>query len=219
MTLVELGVSMLIVSIVLAGVASVFIGVMRSSRRAAVTTSTSADARIATEQITRELRVAVRPKGEQSAIVAATADSVTFYALLNRTGSAATGTVVPGRIRYAYDGTCVQRTWTPGAEITSPADTGPFYTWTAGSQTRCILRTTVAPQFAYYDSGAVENSATPAVALPGAASGLDLATRQSVRSIEITVSAGSAEEPDVPPAVVLARVTMNNVVNDTGGSS
>jgi type II secretory pathway pseudopilin PulG len=217
MTLVELAVSMFIVSIVLAGVSSVFIGVTRSSQRASVTTSTSADARIATEQITRELRVAVRPKGENSAIVSAAPDSVTFYALLNRTGAAATGTIVPTRIRYSYNGTCVQRVTTPGNEIVNPAATGPFYTWATGTETRCLLRTTAPLAFGYYDSGAVENSATPATAFPVPVGGLSLVTRQNVRSIEITVTAGSAENPHVPPAVVLARVTMSNVVNDTGG--
>jgi hypothetical protein len=210
-TLTELAVAAAITSIVLAGVGAVFVGSLKVTHVMQVKTSTSADVRIAMEEITRELRVAVTPKGEESALVSADGGSVTFYALLNRTGSAATSDVVPTKVAFSYDGTCVRVTKTPGTVVASPGPSGPYYTWTGGTTT-CVLRTTSAPAFSYYPTGAITVSGVdvPPLAIPGG--GLVLADRQQVLSVEVTLSAVDASSSTVPASTAMGRVTLANLV-------
>jgi prepilin-type N-terminal cleavage/methylation domain-containing protein len=208
-SLVELLVAMMVGSILLAGVATVFIGTLRAVRTVNVKTASAADVRLGMESMSRTLRVAVQPAGTDAAVVSATSSSVSFYALLNRTGAAATAQPTPTLVEYAWNGTCVTEAQTPARTVTSPPATGPFYAWDTGRQSRCVFRTAVAPVFTYYGDGVTTTA-------------LDLtagATRADIESVQVVLTAKDAANSDVSPVVSTARVTLRNVVYAAGGSA
>lgn len=219
MSLVELAVTAAITSVVLAGVATVFIGSVRTVRTVNSQTSTSADARIGMESITRNLRVAIRPDGESSALVLATSDAVSFYALINRTGAAATSSLVATLVELSYDGTCINEAHTPARTLTSPPTGGPFYAWDTGRTSTCLLRTSVAPQFAYYATPVLTDSSgvdIPPLTVP--TGGLATADLTTVQSIQVTLVVKEAANPTLAGSTSLSRVTLTNVLSDDGGS-
>lgn len=218
MSLVETIVAMAIGSIVLAGVGTVFVGAINTTRRVAVTTSLSADSRIAMEEVSREIRVAVKPDGIAAALTLAKANTVSFYALLNRTGGSATTDVAPTLISYVWNGTCLNVVKTPGTAISGATSPGPYYTWTTGATTKCLLRTSVAPTFAYYTTSAITLSGSDVAAMTLPASGLVTTDLALVESIQVTITAKDAANPSVPAVVVLNRITLNNIVSSLGGS-
>jgi Tfp pilus assembly protein PilW len=218
MSLVELSVTMLIAGIVIAAVGAVFISTVDVVRTTGSQTSTAADARIGMEAMTRSLRVAVRPDGLPSAFQSAESGHVAFYALLNRTGTDAPEDLAPTLVEYTYDGTCVLEAQTPGTALTSPPDGGPYYSWTTGRTEKCLLRTTVAPAFAYYDTPVLATGGVDVAPLTVPASGLSSAVSATVVSVQVTLVVTDAQNPDLPGVTNLSRVTLTNVVTDLGGS-
>jgi hypothetical protein len=218
-SLVELAVAAAITSVVLAAVGAVFVGALRTVRTVNSQTSTSADARIGMESITRSLRVAVRPDGLSSALVSATASSLSFYALINRTGVDATATLAPTLVEFSYDGTCIREAHTPARTLSSPPTGGPFYAWDTGRTEKCLIRTTTAPAFAYYTTPVLASGGTDIAPLTLPGSGLAAATLPTVQSIQITLVVKDAANPSLAGVTNLSRVTLDNVVSDTGGSS
>jgi hypothetical protein len=215
---VELAVTAAVATIVLAGVATVAVGALSAVRSIAVRTATSADARIAGEAVTRSLRVAVRPKGEQAALVSATTTSVSFYALLNRSGAALTTDAVPSLVELGWTGSCLTRRITAGVVVTNPASTGPFYTWTPAGTATCLARTTTAPAFAYYASAQISSGGVDTAPLSLASgSSLTATDRRSVQSVQVALSVVDPRYPTVPGAPASFRVTLANVLTDAGG--
>lgn len=215
MTLVELLVAMFVTSILLAGVATVFSGTMRGVRTVNTKTGTTADARIAMEAISRTLRVAIIPTNESSALVTAGPSTLTFYALINRTGSA-TATPLPSLIEYAWNGTCVTEAQTLGRTLTVPASSGSTLAWDTGRTSKCLARTSIAPVFSYYKADASSGAnAFTLIALPP--SGLALAARQTVISVRAAITISDANNPDVSGVPVTDQVTLINVQTITGG--
>ena len=212
-SLVELVVTMAISSVVLAAVSAVFIGAVRSVRTVQSETAASADARIGMEAMTRALRVAVQPDGQPSALVSATTNGITVYALINRTGAAVTTSLTPTKVAFSYDaGTkCVNETDTP-ASGSSP------YTWTTGSRTRCLLRTTVAPTFAYYTTPVLASGGVDIAPLTVPGSGLAATDLPTVQSVQVTLAVKDPANPSLAGVTSLSRVTLTNVLADTGGS-
>ncbi len=210
LSLVELLVAGLLTSIVLAAVATVFVGSLQVVRVVTVKTSTSADARIALEAVTRTIRVATKPSGESSAVTVAKGDAVSFYALINRT----TGTAqpLPALVEYSYDGLCVNEATTPGRALTNPPAAGPYYAWDTGRRVKCLVRTSVAPQFVYYATGAISLAGADVTPITVPASGLVLTDRVMVTSIQVTVTAKDRSNPDIGGMPVMDRVTLNNLV-------
>lgn len=213
LSLVELMVTMAISSIVLAGVSTVFIGAVRTLRSVQAQTSSSADARIGMEAITRSLRVAIRPEGQPSALVSATSNGITFFAMINRTGADTTAALTPTKIAYAYDaGTaCLNETRTP-ASGAAP------YVWTTGSTTRCLLRSTVAPTFAYYTTPVLATGGVDIAPLTVPGGGLAAAELLTVQSIQVTLVVKDPANPTLPGVTSLSRITLTNVISTTGGS-
>lgn len=219
MSLVELSVTMLIAGIVLAAVGAVFVAAADVVRTTGSQTSTAADARIGMEAMTRSLRVAIRPDGLSSAFETADTGQVAFYALLNRTGTDAPEELAPTLVEYSYDGTCVLEAQTPGTALASPPSGGPYYSWTTGRTEKCLLRTTQAPTFAYYDTPVLATGGTDVSPLTVPSGGLSTATSATVVSVQVTLVAKDAQNPDLPGVTNLSRVTLTNVVTDLGGSS
>lgn len=204
-TLVEFVVAAVLTSLVAAATVGVFAGALRSMRHASVRNATAADVRVAMEQVTRELRVATVPSGAAAALVSATPTALSFYSAIDRTGT----DVHPYRIDYTYDGTCLKVTQTPSLDKTATPDT-------ANARTTCLLRTTTAPSFTYYPSGAISVNGITTPALDASA-GLSAANLAAVRSVEITLSGQSADAADITGTPLRSRVTLTNVAAGAGG--
>lgn len=244
-TLVELLVVMVLTTVVLAAVGTVFVSTTRGVRETQVRTSTQADARTAMEAMSRSLRVAVAPPrgaptGPSSStpvagpFTSASPTSVTFYANLQRTAVSfatsgpTTAPVVranlqaPWLITFAYDSTrsCVTETRTPAVVNTgSNASTVP-YTWPASSSTtKCLARTTTPPSFSYFTSGVIAaGGATPApITQTSSAATLTPAEAGSVVSVGISVVVRDPSAVDLPPTTTTDRVTLVNVLASQAG--
>ncbi|GLY30585.1 hypothetical protein [Kineosporia sp. NBRC 101731] len=206
LTLAELSVTMGIASVLMIAIGVVFISTIRGVTTISVKTSTTADARITMEAMTRSLRVAYKPAGQEAAIVSAASAQITFYALLNRTGSTAYTAPNPTLVRYAYDGTCINQTLTPA---TVAAD--GTMTWNTGASTTCLARTSTGPTFSYYVSAVTDTALI-------AGTGLSLTDRQQVRSIGMDISVRSAANQNVTAVPLTDRVSLTNLVADDSNS-
>lgn len=208
---------------VLAGaVGAVFIGAADTVRTATAKNATTADTRIAMEAITRTVRVAVRPVGETAAVVDARADRLTFYASLDRGPAPSPGqpatqsTTRPTRVTYAHDAAtgCLTETQVPAAANTAADAAARPLLWTGAGSTRCLVRTTSAPAFTYYDVGTAEaapgGSAAPPLAL--GAAGLPPAGLPTVVSVGVAVTVTDPGAPDVRGVSARDRVTLANVL-------
>lgn len=202
-TLVELLVAMGVASVLLVAIGVVFQAVTSGVRTIDTQVSTVGDGRIAMEAMTRSLRVAaIPPAGNQtSAVLTATQNSVSFFSLLNRTGSPATTTPNPTLITYSFDGTCINETRTPQRTASDGS-----VLWDQNAGTTCLARTTTAPVFAYYTSGL---STTTALTVP--LTGLTAANRVNVRSIQVSLTVTDPKNPSVKPIRLTDRVTLTNV--------
>nr|WP_269811154.1 prepilin-type N-terminal cleavage/methylation domain-containing protein [Kineosporia rhizophila] len=208
LTLVELMVTMGVASVLMVAIGVVFLGTIRGVTTINVKTAATADARITMEAMTRSLRVAVRPVGVDAAIVSATMNQVSFYSLLNRTGTPAATAPNPTLVRYWHDGSCVNQSSTPA---TTGADGS--LTWNpAGTRTICLARTVTAPVFTYYLTSATTTEMT-------IGSGLSLNDRNLVRSVGISLSMKSAASPTVSPVPLVDRVTLTNLIADDSNSA
>ncbi len=214
MTVVELVVAASISVMVLAAVAVVVIVTASTTRESTVRAGNTREVRGAAEIITTALRVGVRPAGEPAAVLTAKPDEIAFYALLNRTGAAATAALAPTRVRYFWDPTtkCLTQSRIVGAAVTSPPAGGPFWTWTAAPEVRCVMKTTTAPQFSYYNTAQISVGATPVPSLTAGSSGLAGATLPQVNSVQMLITAQNPTNPDVPGSTVLDRVTLSNAL-------
>ncbi|WP_460435382.1 PilW family protein [Angustibacter speluncae] len=210
MSLPELLVTMGLAAIVLTALAAVFVNTMESVRFVTTKTSTTNDARIAMEAMSRSLRVAVIPKGETSALVSAQAGSVEFYASLAR--STTQSSEIPTKLRYAYNPTtrCLEETQV----VATPrvGDPARPYQWTSAGATKCLIRTNAAPQFSYYTDGRITDDLGATVApLAVPSGGLALADRQRVVSVRVTIVVQDPGATEVPGTLTVNRVTLVNV--------
>jgi hypothetical protein len=211
-SLVELLVSMVLASVIVGAAIGVLIGVAQVTRGLQITNTSSADARIAMEILTRTLRAAARPSGEPAALVRADSSGLTLYALINRSGTAQLSDPVPTRVVYGYDGTCLTETRTDGTRLVGAVPGGQMFFWGVARPPRCVLRTGTAPTFRYLRSavlGAAGGMAAPAIGLPRGGL-VDPVTLGEVASIEIRLSAW-AGGPD-HGIEVLGQVTLSNVL-------
>ena len=213
----ELAVTAAVGSIVLAGVATVAVGALKASRTISVRAATSADTRLVGEVVTRSLRTAVRPKGQGAAIVTGTTTSVTFYALLNRSGTPQATDAVPSLVELGWDGTCITRRITAGVAVTAPPATGPFWTWTPAGTAVCLARTATAPAYSYFATAVLASGGVDTAPITLAGSSLAAGDLRSVQSVEVRVTVTDRRHPEVPGAPLLSRVTLANVLTDAGG--
>ncbi|TNM64496.1 hypothetical protein FHN55_13280 [Streptomyces sp. NP160] len=239
-TLVELLVVMALTTVVLAAVGAVFVSATRSVRETQVLTNTQADARTAAEAMSRSLRVAVVPPqgaptgpSSEAAVrtpfVSAAADSVSFFANVQRTPVTSTTSgpstaplvravlQAPSLITFAHDaGTgCITETRTPAVVNTGPDAAATPYTWPGPGTTKCLAATTQAPVFSYFTSGVIAEGA--------ASSQLDSTKPVSASQAKAIVSVGfvltvqSPTASDVAPTRVTDRVTLVNVLASQAG--
>jgi len=218
MSLVETLVGMGIATIVLAAVGTLFAGSVASVRSVSVTTATGAEVRVGMDAMTRTLRTAALPRGLTGAFVVADTGRMSFYALLNRSGAAQGTDTVPTRVDYSYDGTCVNQTQTPSTAVANPPPAGPLFTWTGPGQTSCLVRTSTAPVFRYFATGAISSGGVTNPPLTVPAGGItDAPTLASIQSVELLLTGSDPANPQVGAVPLLGRVTLTNVLTAPGG--
>jgi len=217
LTLIELSVAMMIFAVIATVVGVVTIGSLRASRTVTTRVNSTSDARLAMESVTRTLRVAVKPERESSAITLATPAAVTFYALINRTSS--TATPLPTKVEYYRDATshCLMQALTPARTLIPATATDPLYAWDTGRSEKCIVRTTQDPGasdpwFSYFTTGQLTVGSVPVSPLAASMSGLSLSDRQSVVSVEFTLTVTDPGNPAVKGTSDRARVTLGNLI-------
>jgi hypothetical protein len=199
-TLVELAVAGSVGTLLLALVAMLFIGALRTVGNVSARSTSTGDARVALESMSRTIRVAVRPPAADAALVSASPTGLSFWALLDHGGTVTDAAPPPTFVTYSYDGTCLRQTLTP-SPAGSLGGTPPAPAPGSGS---CLLRTTRPPVFSYYPSGAGASAlpADPQLATP------DLAR---VGSVKILVEAQDANHGDLGPLPVTVQVALENV--------
>ncbi|GAA3637626.1 hypothetical protein GCM10022223_65670 [Kineosporia mesophila] len=205
-TLVELSVAMGVASILMVAIGVVFFSTLRGVTTVNTKTSTTADGRIVMEAMTRTMRVAVRPAQFDSAFVSAGTGQVSFYSLLNRTGTPATVTPLATLVSYSYDGTCINQTLTPPR-----TDSTGNQVWDTGAVTTCLGRTTTPPVFTYYGAGSGTTSKLSATPLSSN-------NQKLVRSIQIDLSIQDSAQPSVAPVILTDRVTLSNLQKSASNS-
>jgi prepilin-type N-terminal cleavage/methylation domain-containing protein len=223
--LAELMVSMALFSIAVAAVAAVLIGTLDTVRFTTTKNRVTADARIGMDAVSRSLRVAVQPPGEDAAIVSATASGVSFYSSLDRGGAQTPDR--PTKVTYAHGAlggrTCLLETQVPASDNTGADSATKPFVWTSTGVTTCLVETATAPAFAYYDTGRLTDPTTGADTspLPVPSSGLELVDRQRVVSVQVDLAGEAAGAGDVPPVFARDRVTLSNLIEDldSGGTA
>jgi type II secretory pathway component PulJ len=200
LTLVELAVASAIGSLLLAVVATLVTGALRSIDVLTVRSGTVGDARIALEAMSRNIRVAVQPPGAAAPIVSGSATQLSFWALLDRGGSSTDTPPTPTFVTYRYDGHCLTQSLTPTPSGTVTV-TPPTVTAPAG----CLLRTTRPPVFSYYAAG--DATASPLPVNPQ----LVPADLLRVGTVRVLIAVQDPKRPDVAPLPVTVQVALENV--------
>jgi hypothetical protein len=200
-TLVELAVASAVGSLLLAVIATLLVGALRTVDVLTVRSGTVGDARIALDALSRNIRVAVQPPGAPAVLVYASPNELSFWALLDRSGAPADAPPAPTYVTYRYDGTCLTQRLTPAPAgtitVTPPAATGP-----AG----CLLRTTRPPVFTYYRLGDPTSAGSPLPASPR----LSAADLLQVGSVRVQVDVQDPRRRDVAPLPVTVQVALEN---------
>ena len=204
-TLSELLVSMMILSIVAVVCSTLMIATVRHHRLAAAKVETHADSRILLESLTRDLRVATaidQTGGSITSFEVASPVEMTFYSNLPNTA----GGGAPTKVNYKVDPTssCLRRTTVPGVKNSS---TGVITYPTTGTKSNCVAFgkvDTSKPLFTYNKvpdgTGAVLPATLPTeIALIG--------------NVSIRLSISSPDRPEVAPTEVMQTVTLANQTN------
>lgn len=201
----ELLVSMAMFGIVVAALGAVFVGLLDTTRIASTRTATTADARIAMEAMTRSLRVAIVPPGEEAAITVSEPNRVQFYSSLAR--GPGQDSARPTRVTYVYDAGsgCVNETQV----LADGPVAGPF-TWPGGGTTKCLIRTSSPPVFTYYTAGTIEQLDGTVVA-PIVPTTPD--QRATVVSVEAALDVQDPDQADINGVIARDRVTLSNVIS------
>jgi Tfp pilus assembly protein PilW len=208
----EMVVTSAVAGLLLAALGTVVVGLTQGARNLNTATGSSADVRIALEAMSRMLRVAYQPAGEPSAIVSAQADSVSFYALVDRTNGATPPP--PVLVGYSWNGTCLNESRTAGRLLPAVSGSGSLYAWDATPAVTCLLRTTSGPVFGYSTTGALGSTGADPAPLTIPAAGLSLVDRQTVLSVAVRVAGPASSR--APVVAASTRVTLQNVVAEAG---
>ncbi|WP_275263108.1 PilW family protein [Kineococcus radiotolerans] len=234
-TLVELLVGMSITGLVLAMLAAVTIGSMRSTSKVSSKNDVNNDARTAVSTMTQALRVAqpillvdgggnpvkINGRSVNQALEVATSASLTFYASMAASvpSPAIAADPPPTRVTYAYNTSrrCLAETTVPGTPAMNAANQR-YYRFTAAPTTRCLAFGTVnvdgSALFSYSTLPEATASMTAQYASPTAVSaagaGIAAAQLASVRQVNIhlvlsAVSGAASSTTGVNSSVTLVN--------------
>jgi Tfp pilus assembly protein PilW len=201
-SLVELSVTVVVASLLMACVTGVFLGGLRTIRSVDVSTSSVADARLAMETVSRSLRVAYQPPSASAAVVSATPSSLSFWALLNTSGAPSTTEPAPTLVQYSYDGRCLNQTQTRAG----------------ATRTSCLVRTARAPLFTYYPTGALDAGGAGPAAID-ATPQVRTADLNTIQSVQVAVTVQDPDRPGTVGVPVTVQVTLANVVAATAAGA
>jgi Tfp pilus assembly protein PilW len=203
-SLAELLVTMAVTSLVLVMGGAMYAGTLRTSQLAQAKTTSSSDARIAMEALSRDLRVAITPTAAPSAFVLAAPDQVTFY----RSRGAATATTDPvvDKVWYWVDAAahCLRR-----ATALKAATGWPTARPAGGCIAQGDLNTDV---FTYYPLTTTATPSPSALATPPAS--VADSSLPSVAAVGVRLRVRATAWPSVTPTELTQRVTLTNVTND-----
>ena len=202
LSLMELLVGMTIASIVLLGVGTLFVSSLRQNRTVTAKTTSTADARVGMEALTRDLRVAVVPSGQtttfNSPIATPVSSSrVSFYSSLGAT--TATTDPKPTLVTFYYDATkkCLVREMTPfGGSLTS------------NCLARGLINVSGAPLFTYYPLAADGTVSTTPYDPTAITSNLG-----TIASVAIKLQVTDPANPSVRPTELDDQVTLINILS------
>lgn len=216
-SLIEMIIVMTLLSLVVTLVATVFVSSLRQNRTVIAKTTSTADARIAMEALSRDLRVALPPDGASPAVSKAEPGHVEYYAALG--ASTATTDPLPSRVDFSIDSTvrCLRRDITPAVQV------GANLTWPAsGTVSTCVALGDVnadgSALFTYLPLATVLVPNPPAfdASAPGGVAATNLS---SIASVRINLRVTDTTSPAVPPTLVQGQVSLINVVNELQGGT
>jgi prepilin-type N-terminal cleavage/methylation domain-containing protein len=204
MSLMELIVAIMVTSIVLAIVGSMFVNVAKITSNSSATTTRTGTAANVMNEISTVIRPAVNNPvagndDADPAIVSGTALALTIYSFVDASPAAPAPTKVAFRIDA--QGNVVEDRWTAVASGAFWVFTGTVFTRTLGGPVQSPAGTD--PLFVYLDD-------LGAVLTPGT-SGLTLAQREAVASVRVTVNIANQPTTGSDPIVVVNTFGMPNL--------
>jgi prepilin-type N-terminal cleavage/methylation domain-containing protein len=210
-SLAEMLIAMSIASIIMLAIGTLFVSSLRQNRTVSGKTTSTSDARIAMEAMTRALRVASIPPGKPAALITATTTSLSFYSSLGT--STATNDPKPSLVTFTVDTTrrCLWREVTPATVV------GTTWSWpTTSKKSGCVARgdfnTDGTPVFTYFPLAADDTVSTTAYAQSAVAANLG-----NVASVGLAVEVGDTRYPAVGPSTLQDQVTLINVATALAG--
>jgi len=208
LSMTELLITMMIASILMIAMGTMFVSGLRQNRTVTGKTTSTADARIAMEAMTRALRVATIPPGQSAAVVSATPTAVSFYSSIG--ASTQTTDPKPSLVTFRIDTTnrCLWREVTPATVV------GTTWTWpTANKVQSCVARGDIAsPLFTYFPVNADGTIDTTAFATTALSSNLG-----NLAAVGLSLSVTDTANPGVKPTTLQDQVTLINVATAQAG--
>lgn len=219
-TLVELSVTMLILSLVVTAATASFISSNRTASVVDNRIENLGQAQILMRNATKDLRTATPTNsGNNPAIIIGTPWDITFYAYLNTTSASPTATVYPNKVRLYVDTTnptnptLHEQVWTPTDTTVDP----PLYGGAAKDRFvgQFVTNTPASgiPAFEYYDNSSP--APLPIVpAGPSSPTGTTLTDTQrgQVYAIKISLRVRKSNLPAVKGTLLTNRVRLPNVI-------
>lgn len=220
-TIVELAVTMLIMSIVAVATLTLVIGFERSNAQNMARQDQIDEVRTAVLHVSTTLRSAVAPSQlpecsdgscPDDAFIEASGYLMRFYANLDNPD----GSVGPSRVEYYLDGTTLmQAVQVPDSAVPGPSGFQYCDARADGASAACAARLTEmplafnvvqdasTPLFSYYKQGAVEM-------VPASGGSLTAAELANVLSVDVHVVSQVAQAEKADPTEVVQRVTLPN---------
>jgi hypothetical protein len=209
-TLVEVSVTMVLGALVLTLIGSLFMSSLRQNRTVTARTMATADARIALEGLTRDLRVAIAPNASTPAMIFAGPRQVTFYA--SRGPSTATTDPRPSKVDYQIDtgAACLRRTITTAAVAGNGTVSWPAANARSTCLARGVFNAGSAQLFTYWPWS---KTGTPApTAFPMSGGQVSAASLDDIASVQITLTNADTANPAVKPVRLTDQVSLMNVI-------
>jgi type II secretory pathway pseudopilin PulG len=204
----ELLVVMMLASILMLAIGTMFVSSLRQNRTVTGKTTSTADARIAMEAMTRELRVATVPPGQPAAIVSASPTAVTFYSSIG--ASTQTTDPRPSLVTLRIDSTnrCLWREMTPATVE------GTTWSWPTTNKVQgCVARGDIAsPLFTYYPINPDDTISTTAFATSALSANL-----ANIVAVGLSLSVTDTFNPGVLPTSLQDQVTLINIATAKAG--
>lgn len=223
MSVVELLVTMVLLSLILIMASNMYISVTQATTKSQSVNEGTRVAANAMNEINRVVRFGVEnPRSGTDPLPAfsvAKTSELTMYSMVDTDAlaSVADRTLMPLMVRFALnpDGNVIEQRWMPTAA-------GKFWTFPASPTAATAIASrilggkflatgTTKPLFRYYDVNGVE-------LIPAANASLDATKRAQIKSVLVTMNTVPLDSPDDVPVVVENRIGMLNLVERTGGT-